>query len=256
MTEIRYEGIANKDCPSLERFLVSSKHEVPAMLIFQGGGYGSRAEHEGKPVAEWLNSIGVAAFIVNYRVAPYKHPVPLEDAKWAMRMVRHRAEEWGIDPNRIGAIGFSAGGHLASTLATHIDEGRPDAEDRMHQYSTRPDVLILAYPVITMRALTHQGSLHNLLGEAPTKQQILDLSNELHVTNHTPPTFLWHTEEDQSVPVDNSFIFAAALRRHNIPHSVHTFEQGNHGLGMATDNLEAKIWPQLCENWLKVRNFI
>ncbi|EUJ20623.1 esterase/lipase-like protein [Listeria grandensis FSL F6-0971] len=256
MTEIRYEGIANKNCPNLERYLVSSKRAVPAMLIFPGGSYEMRAEHEGKPVAKWLNSIGIAAFIVNYRVAPYRHPVPLEDAKWAIRMVRHRAEEWGIDPNRLGAMGFSAGGHLASTLATHIEDGQPDASDPMHQYSTRPDVLVLAYPVITMRAQTHSGSRQNLLGEAPSKQQILELSSELNVSNHTPPTFLWHTENDASVPVDNSFIFAAALQRHQVPHSIHTFERGEHGLGLAQWNQEARIWPKLCENWLKVRNFI
>lgn len=256
MTEIQNEGVANENCPRLERFLVSSKRDVPAMLIFPGGAYEMRADHEGKPVAEWLNSIGIAAFVVHYRVAPYKHPIPLEDAKWAIRTVRHRAEDWGIDPARVGVLGFSAGGHLASTLATHFEEGLPDADDPMQQYSTRPDVLVLGYPVIMMRESTHNGSKHNLLGDKPTKQQILELSNELHVSNHTPPTFLWHTENDESVSVNNSFIFAAALQRHNIPHSLHTFERGEHGLGLAPYNQEARMWPKLCENWLKVRNFI
>ncbi|MEH7254036.1 alpha/beta hydrolase [Neobacillus niacini] len=246
---------SNEDCPNIELFLLEGGGPHPVMIVAPGGGYGSRAPHEGYPVAEWLNSIGVSAIILNYRVAPFKHPIPLGDAKRAIRLVRYHAPKWNADPNRVGIIGFSAGGHLASTAGTDFDLGNAESEDPIENMSCRPDVMVLCYPVITMGEHTHAGSRLNLLGENPEEEMISLLSNEHQITENTPPAFLWHTADDAAVDVQNSLLFAAGLRRNKVPFELHIFESGTHGLGLAQEHAEAKAWASLCEAWLRKKGF-
>jgi acetyl esterase/lipase len=249
------ENEYNTDCPSIEPFLLDGDGTYPVMLIAPGGGYSHRAEHEAYPVAQWLNSIGISAIVLHYRVAPFSHPIPLVDAQRAIRMVRYHASEWKLDQNRIGILGFSAGGHLASTAGTHFDLGNRQAEDPIERISSRPDVMVLCYPVISMGEYTHEGSRNNLLGESPSLEMIQLLSSESQITKDTPPTFLWHTANDAAVDVENSLLFASGLNRHNIPFELHVFESGRHGLGIAEEHPEAKAWPGLCETWLRKRGF-
>jgi acetyl esterase/lipase len=250
------QGSANEGCPSLTTYLLEGEGPHPLMVVCPGGGYGMRAAHEGEPIAKWLNRIGVSAVVLHYRVAPYKHPIPLQDAQRAIRMARHHAETWRVDPQRIGILGFSAGGHVASTAGTHYDAGALDAEDPIERESSRPDLMVLCYPVITMGEYTHEGSRTNLLGESLDDALVTLLSNETQVTGDTPPAFIWHTADDESVPVENSLQLAMALSRHRVPCELHVFERGTHGLGLAEDTREPKVWPQLCEAWLQGRNFI
>lgn len=229
-----------------------------AIVVCPGGSYGMLADHEGHAIAVWLNSIGVTAAVLKYRLGPrYHHPAPLQDAARAMRTVRARALEWGIDPHRIGIMGFSAGGHLASTIATHFDAGDSTSADPIERVSSRPDIAVLAYPVISMRdGITHQGSRRHLLGDNPTLALEAELSNEEHVTAQTPPTFLFHTADDPVVPVENSFLFATALRGAKVPFELHVFQHGAHGVGLAQNDPVLGVWPGLLEHWLKVQGFI
>jgi len=249
-------GDEEEDRPELTPFLLDgSDGPKGCIIVCPGGGYARRAPHEGEPVAEWLNGIGISAFVLKYRVSPYKHPAPLADAQRAIRHVRHHAAEYRIDPNRIGILGFSAGGHLAATAGTHFDAGDPQAADPVERVSCRPDLMVLCYPVISFGEYRHQGSMNNLIGEdAPQHLREL-LSNELQVTADTPPAFLWHTSDDPGVPVENSFLFAAALRRHRVPVELHCYESGRHGLGLAKDHPQAHTWTALCELWLRKRGF-
>lgn len=237
-----------------------------AVVICPGGGYGFLAtEHEGEEVAAWLNSIGVAGIMLKYRLAPrYHHPAPLQDAQRAVRLVRHHAAEWSIDPKRVGILGFSAGGHLASTAATHFDPGHPEAADPVDRLSSRPDFAILVYPVIALATeFGHAGSRTNLLGDTPDPALLASLSNETQVTKETPPTFLTHTTEDSAVPPQNSMLFASALRQAGVPFELHLFEKGVHGLGLGT-GWKGRIdpepgfqaWPKLCETWLRGRGLL
>jgi len=245
-----------EETPAFTPYLVESSQPTSAIVILPGGGYGMRAEHEGEPVAKWLNSLGISAFVLHYRVAPYKHPSPLIDVQRAIRTIRFSAKDWGVDPNRLGVLGFSAGGHLAATAGTHFDEGDGHATDPIERESSRPDLLVLCYPVITFQGATrHQGSIDNLLGEVPSEAELERLSNEKQVKEQTPPTFLWHTADDASVHVENSFLFARALREKNIPFELHIFEQGRHGLGLANEDDQVRDWQGQCARWLKKHHF-
>jgi acetyl esterase/lipase len=250
-------GEANQGCPSMTLYPVSSGKPAPVIVVCPGGGYERRASHEGEPIARWLNGIGIAAVVLNYRVTPYKHPVPLGDAQRAIRKVRHHAEEWGFDANRVGILGFSAGGHLAATAGTHFDKGKDEDEsgDPIDTYGCRPDLMILCYPVITLGSFTHAGSLLNLLGEDPDPALVYKLSNETQITMDTPSTFLWHTADDQTVPVENSMMFAAELSLNKIPFELHVFESGAHGLGLAESSPEVRVWSDVCGRWLKKQGF-
>jgi acetyl esterase/lipase len=226
-----------------------------AVVICPGGGYGNVAiDHEGHAVARWLNSIGVAGFILDYRHARrgYQHPAPLQDAQRAIRTVRARAAEWRVDPRRVGILGFSAGGHLASSAGTHFDAGRPDAADPVERLGCRPDFMVLIYPVITFtQRFAHAGSRRNLLGENPDPALVELFSNEKQVTPQTPPTFLVHTDEDGGVPAENSVAFYLALRKAKIPGELHIFRDGPHGFGLGKPGTPAALWPGLCERWLR-----
>jgi acetyl esterase/lipase len=230
-----------------------------AVVICPGGGYGALAmDHEGHQVARWLNSLGVAGIILKYRHAPsYRHPTPLLDAQRALRTTRSQAKDWGVDPHRVGILGFSAGGHLASTAGTHFDAGNADAPDPIDRQSSRPDFLILIYPVISLNeAYAHGGSRTNLLGKNPDPRLVENLSNEKLVTAKTPPTFLAHTSEDTVVPPENSVAFYLALHKHRVPAELHIFEKGQHGLGLGRADYAFARWPELCAAWLQTRKII
>lgn len=240
-----------EDRPAFTAYLVEGEKPAAAMIICPGGSYAKRAPFEGEPVAQWLNTLGISAFVLDYRVAPYKHPAPLADAQRAIRYVRSRALEWRIDPARVGILGFSAGGHLAAAAGTLYDKGDAGAHDPVNRESSRPDLLVLCYPVISFGEFGHTGSVENLLGTDPSETDITLLSAEKQVTPDTPPAFLWHTSDDPAVPVENSLLFASALSRHNISFELHSYMSGRHGLGLAETHPEARTWPNLCGLWLK-----
>ena len=248
-------GSAEKDIPTLTVYKpAEGTASGAAMVICPGGGYGMLAQHEGKDYAEWLAKHGITGFVLKYRLGPagYKHPVMLGDAARAVRLVRARAKEWGVDPKRVGIMGSSAGGHLASTLLTHFDNGNSESSDSIEGQSSRPDLGILCYPVITMGEYTHAGSKKNLLGENPTPELAKLLSNEQQVTSNTPPTFLWHTYEDTGVVPQNSMLFAMALQKNKVPYELHVYEKGKHGIGLANGH----PWTEQCLRWLKLRGFV
>lgn len=231
----------------------------PAILICPGGGYAHLSiDKEGKKVAAWLNSLGITAFVLKYRlpsdlIMKNKTIGPLQDAQKAIRLIRKNYKEWNIAPNNIGIIGFSAGGHLAATLSTHYNENTYETKEEI---SARPDFTILAYPVISMKSeITHKGSQTNLLGSNPTEIVINEYSNELWVTTDTPPAFIIHASDDKSVPVENSIRYFSALNNSNIPVELHIYEKGGHGLGLGVNDT-SKLWTTDCENWLKSQKII
>ncbi len=257
-------GQSPQDTPTLTLYAPEvTKRNGATMLILPGGGYGSLAEHEGTGYAEFFAAHGITAYVLKYRLGAngYRHPTMLNDAARALRMVRAFAQRDGLDPARVGVIGSSAGGHLASTLATHFDSAKPDgpalaANDAYDRESSRPDLAILCYPVISFLEFAHAGSRKNLLGENQPASLVQNLSNELQVTKDTPPTFLWHTVEDKSVPVENSLLFAAALRRAGVPFSLHIYEKGAHGLGLGRLDKLAPPWADQLLFWFKERKFV
>jgi PelA/Pel-15E family pectate lyase len=217
-----------------------------AVVVCPGGGYRTLAsDHEGRQVAEWLNGLGLSAFVLQYRVGPrYRNPAPLQDAQQALRLVRSRAAEFGVDPARVGIMGFSAGGHLAATTGTDFEEG------------ARPDFMILAYPVISFAAsFAHKGSVQYLLGDAPEPKLLAELSVERRVSSRTPPTFLFHTTDDASVSVENSLAFFQALHAAGVSAELHVFPHGRHGVGLAPDDPVLSQWPKLCAAWLQAMGF-
>ncbi|MBB6638219.1 alpha/beta hydrolase [Cohnella thailandensis] len=250
------QGTAPEDRPALFPYLLEGQ-ERAAVIVCPGGGYGMRADHEGEPIARWLNTLGISAFVLRYRVAPYQYPSALLDAQRAIRTVRANAERFSVDPNRIGILGFSAGGHLTSAAATLFNEELNVAKDELDAaVSARPDLAILCYPVVTLQSpFTHEGSRSNLLGTNPDPERVVYLSSEERVTAETPPTFLWHTADDGAVPVENSLAFAAALSRHKVPFDLHVYQHGRHGLGLADDQEHTREWTAACASWLKLNGF-
>lgn len=245
------------DVPSITVYAPpEGRNNGGAIVICPGGGYGGLAAHEGTPVAKWANSLGMTGVVLRYRLGPkYKHPAMQHDVNRAIRMVRHHAKDWGVDTNRVGVLGFSAGGHEASTAATHYDAGKDDG-DAVDKQSCRPDLAILIYPVITMTdPHTHKGSRNNLLGKEPDAKRIELMSNEKQVTKDTPPTFLVHSSDDKVVPIENSFLFAAALAKNGVPFTFVSFKTGAHGYGMGKPP-ETASWPAQCEAWLRGLKFV
>lgn len=218
----------------------------PAVLVLPGGGYGRTAAHEAEPVAEWLAGLGLHAFVLHYRVAPHAHPAPLSDAKEAMLWIRGGQHGVAVDSGRVGVLGFSAGGHLAATLSTAVTTGDPVLDVG----AAVPDLSILCYPVVSFTNSTHQGSVENLLGRSPSPALLRRMSAELNVTGTTPPAFLWHTADDDAVPVENTFAYARALVHHGVPAEVHIFPHGRHGLGLAAGENGPEEWTALCAKWL------
>jgi acetyl esterase/lipase len=257
------KGTDEGDKPTLTIYLPDKEKATgAAVVIFPGGGYGHLAmDHEGRQIAEWLNSFGVAGFIVKYRHrnsgAGYGHPAPIQDAQRAIRTVRSRAKQWGVDPGRIGIIGFSAGGHLASSAGTHFQTRYSEPVDEIDRSSCRPDFMILMYPVISFTEwYTHKGSMVNLLDKNPDKDLVESFSNENQVTSETPPTFLVHADDDKVVPPENSIAFYLALRKAKIPAEMHIYEKGGHGFGLGTGKGACSSWPARCEDWLRGRGLL
>lgn len=253
-------GHGETDTPRLYPFLPKTRSTSAAVLVIPGGGYQNVAiGHEGFQIAGWLNAQGIAAFVLDYRVAPYKYPAEIEDGERAMRLIRSHAADYGIDPDRIGVWGSSAGGHLASTLGTHCDGDtvpltNPDAIDKL---SCHPAFMILAYPVIGMEPpVTHMGSRENLLGKNPDPQLAHNLSNQYAVTDHTPGTFIFATSNDPVVPVENSLDFYRALIQHHVPAELHLYDYSNHGCGLCGSIIPLSTWPMLLRNWLVQRGWI
>lgn len=254
-------GNAEPDRPTLTpHFAPPARATGAALIICPGGGYGFLAPHEGLHYALWLNELGITAFVLKYRLGSdgYRHPAMLHDVQRALRYVRAHAEIWNLDPAKIGVIGSSAGGHLASTALTRFDAGQAGSADPVERASSRPDIGILCYPVITMGANTHAGSRANLLGDHPAPELVAALSNETHVTGDTPPTFLFHTVADTAVKVENALDFAAALRREGVSFSLHIYPEGLHGMGLGTaqwDPDNRHPWTAECAHWLRDLGF-
>ncbi len=248
------QGKDDKDIPKTIVYDIESDKPSPVLVILPGGGYGGLAmDHEGHQIARWANELGMSAFICDYRHRGkgYGHPHPLQDAQRLIRLVRAGKEKWNIDPQRVGIIGFSAGGHLCSTVLTHFDAGNAQAADPIDRESSRPDFGILCYPVIDFdQPYTHKGSQRNLLGDTPSAELVQSLSNSTQVTKQTPPSFLWHTAEDTVVPIENSLKFYSALSSNGVMSEMHCFPLGKHGLGLAAGKPGAHQWPELCRQWL------
>jgi acetyl esterase/lipase len=254
-----------KNVPTLTTQLARpDKANGTAVVVCPGGGYSGRAaDHEGKQIAEWLNARGVHAFILKYRtvneskISPPLEPGPMLDVQRAIRTVRANAKANGVDPARIGVWGFSAGGHLASTAATHFDNGKADSDDPIEKVSCRPDFAILSYPVITMTEKTHGGSKNNLLGKNPDPKLVEFYSNEKQVTAKTPPTFLFHTVEDKAVPIENSRMFKEACEKNGVPVELAEYEKGGHGVGLGLKTkLPLAEWSVKLEEWMKKRDLL
>jgi acetyl esterase/lipase len=250
-----------KDIPTLTPFFAPpAKATGASIIICPGGGYAGLAPHEGFHYALWLNEQGITGFVLKYRLGSngYKHPAMMLDVQRAIRYVRANAGKWSLDPNRIGVMGSSAGGHLASTALTHFDAGDPKAADLIDRASSRPNLGILCYPVITMGADTHSGSKRFLLGDNPDPKLVELLSNEKQVTRDTPPTFIFHTNEDAAVKVENSMNFAAALRQNGVSFAFHVYTKGGHGMGLGSGQWDPDSrhpWTNECALWLKEQGF-
>ena len=254
------QGDDDKDRPKLMVYLPKEDKVGAGVVVCPGGGYGTLAMgHEGQDIADWLNSFGVAAFVLDYRHRGkgYGHPAPLLDVQRALRLVRYHAKKWHVDPGRIGVLGFSAGGHLASTAGTHFDRGKPDAADPVDRLSCRPDFMILCYPVIAFgESFTHRGSQRNLLGEDAPEELIRRFSNEKQVTADTPPTFLFHTDADRAVPPENSIAFYSALKRAKVPAELHVYADGRHGVGLGREIPGTATWSERCRDWMANSGFL
>lgn len=250
-------GTADSDNPKITIYLPKGRNTGTGVLIFPGGSYAFLAmDHEGRQIADWLNHLGVAAFLVQYRVAPYHHPVEINDAKRAMRYVRAHAAEFKVAPDRIGVWGFSAGGHLASTLGTHYDSGNPSAADPIERASSRPDFMVLAYPVIDPLGVAAKGSFDNLLGKDADPALVHELSNDLHVNAQTPPTFLMAASDDDAVSPECAVNFYSALLKAGVPAELHVYESGGHGFGLGSTNPRVSSWSQRLAEWLRDRGLL
>jgi acetyl esterase/lipase len=253
-------GDEDADKPALTIYMPpNTAGRLTAVVIAPGGGYGHLSMNlEGRAPANYLNSLGMAAFVLRYRLGPrYHHPIQLGDAQRAIRLVRSRASEWHLAADRIGVMGFSAGGHLASTVSTRFDAGIASAADAADRVSSRPDFAILAYPVISFtERWTHQSSKTNLLGDDPDPAVARSLSSDLQITAQTPPTFIVHTNADTTVPVENSIHYFLALREAGVPAELHVFKEGRHGIGLGLQDRALAEWPALLANWLRAVGFL
>lgn len=245
-----YDESLNQPEPRIVPYITDSDKPTACIIVCPGGGYGHLADHEGAPVCEWLNSIGISAFCLSYRLNPYKYEYITNDILRAIRVVRYNASRYNIDENKIGILGFSAGGHLCSSAAVHYNDAILDEADPADRVSSRPDCAILCYPVISSDSgIAHTGSFKYLLGDDMTIELLDYYSSEKHIDENTPPMFIWHTAEDTGVPCANSLVMARALSEKRIPFELHIYPEGRHGLGLA-EGLYASEWTKNCEKWL------
>ena len=253
-------GQDDRDKPAITVYMPpNTTGPMTAVIIAPGGSYARLSmNNEGRAPANYLNALGIAAFVLRYRLGPaYHHPIELGDVQRAIRTVRSRAAEWHIAPDRIGIMGFSAGGHLASSASTHFDQGKADAADPVDRAGSRPDFAVLGYPVISLvEPFAHQGSKTNLLGENPDPALARSLSSETQATASTPPTFIYHTTADTVVPVENAVAYFLALRKAGVSAEMHIFRNGAHGSGLAQQDTALAEWPRLLANWLRVSGFL
>jgi acetyl esterase/lipase len=254
------QGTEDRDKPAITVYMpASTTGPMTAVIIAPGGSYRALASNlEGRAPANYFNALGIAAFVLRYRLGPqYHHPIELGDAQRAIRTVRARAAEWHIAPDRIGMMGFSAGGHLASSASTHFDNGNTNASDPIDRVSSRPDFAILGYPVISfIEPWTHQGSKTNLLGDAPDPALARSLSSETQVTASTPQTFIYQTNADTTTPAENAVSYYLALRKAGVPAEMHIFRDGRHGSGLGMTDPALAEWPRLLANWLRVSHLL
>ncbi len=249
------KGTESKDIPTLDLYTVENGNGA-AIVVCPGGGYGHLATgHEGKDIAAWLNSKGIMCAVLEYRHngRGYQNPAPLDDARHAIQTVRARAKEFGVDPAKIGVLGFSAGGHLAGSAATMFIDAKADAKDPVERVSSRPDFAVLCYPVLALgiEGVTHFGSQKNLLGEDASPEKIAEFSIDKRVTANTPPTFLWGTYEDKAVPCENMILYYQACRKYKVPAELHIYQKANHGVGLAKTIPGTANWPMECIDWMK-----
>jgi acetyl esterase/lipase len=248
----------SKEIPSITPYLIPTEQPNSVVLIAPGGGYMGRANHEGKDIALWLNSLGISAFVLNYRHAPFRHPIPFLDGQRAIRLIRYYHKEFNINPNKLAMLGFSAGGHLTSTISTLKKRAwffDNYFSDKIDAVDDTPNASILCYPVISLVNMPHEGSRYNLLGKKPDPNLMNMLSTESQIGPHTPPTFIWTTKTDGSVSYLNSSMYADALKRVGIDFEFHLFPEGRHGLGLAEGHLDVSQWTKLCSEWLKKQCF-
>lgn len=252
-------GDSPRDQPALTPYWPLAYNEPPiarpAVVICPGGAYRKHAAHEGEGYARWLSMLGLACFVLRYRLGGdgYRHPVALHDAARAVRFVRAHAADWELDAHRIGIMGSSAGGHLSAHLMTAFDGGQPGATDHIEAVSSRPDFGVLCYPVMTMSGpACHTGSRSHLLGESPSDETRRETSPELNVRPDSPPVFIWHTSTDASVPVENATLYAQACRNAGVPYELHVYDRGGHGIGLD----HGHPWTAALRAWLEVRGYL
>jgi len=237
--------------PWLDPYILPGRRRRGLVVVCPGGGYYARATHEEKPIARMFNRMGLHAAVVHYRVMPDLHPAPLMDAARAVRIVRHRAREWRVDPRRVAICGFSAGGHLAGSLGVHFSTARAGVHDAVSRRSCRPDAMVLCYAVISYTVPIDRPCFWNLLGNRPSKIQTDKMSLERHVGRRTPPAFIWQTVEDRAVPIENAVLMAGALRKRGIPYEFHAFPRGQHGLGLSPNDRHVASWTGLCAGFFR-----
>lgn len=245
--------------PVMDTYVLDGRKTRGAVLVLPGGGYGFTSEREGEPIANQFTAAGFHAFVLWYSVAPHSHPQPIRDVSRALCIIRENAVQWHVDPDKIAVAGFSAGGHLAASIGVHWDKPWLSGIQGLNRDGNKPNALILSYPVITSGPLGHRGSFENLLGQNPSESDLQMMSLEKQVGSQTPPTFLWHTFEDEAVPVENSLMFASALRQAGVPFEMHVYPEGRHGLSLASaetawegQGVDPHVgsWIRLCAEWL------
>ncbi len=245
-----YDATIDQKEPNLIPFLLEGEKIRPCIIVYPGGGYTHHGSNEQGNIALWLNSIGFHAFVLEYRFSPYNYKVILQDALRATRLVRYNAKKFHIAPDRLGVLGFSAGGHLASMSALRHTDAVLFPDDPVDKMSSRPDLAVLCYPVLSFEQFAHASSARHFLEEEYSRENLHKFSAETNVNHDAPPMFIWHTVEDQAVPVENSLVFAAELQKNRIPFALHIYQNGLHGLNLAADTKQTFMWTEECKHWL------